>query len=372
MGCRHGYSLNFIIEYCPLSFHNKEYREHRAEILLSKEKSLLPATQPLATEYMTNKNRQKEITELTRLIVGLKKEIAQLKIKRQKLELDRRFGVQNVEKKVFTIPCPLGSCRGFLSSEWKCGICDKSICKHCRVELVEGHECDKDTVESIKTIVAETRPCPRCGAPIYKINGCNQVWCTVETCHTAFDWKTGKIETVVHNPHYYEYMRAHGGMPRAEGDLRQCDMLPTADALFTTLDKLRVVDKVDVYIIHQKTRHIQQVVLRDFRNDNSEEALRKLRIKFLVGEIDEAGWKQSIKKISKQKEFNLEVSQVYEMYVRTIGDILRNVLITLNQDEAIKQAHDVRIYMNEHIIKIRNSFKMKAFTYDHYWYAVYR
>ena len=31
------------------------------------------------------------------------------------------------------------------------------------------------------------------------------MWCT--QCHTAFSWKSGQIQTRVHNPHYYEWLR---------------------------------------------------------------------------------------------------------------------------------------------------------------------
>ena len=45
------------------------------------------------------------------------------------------------------------------------------------------------------------------------------MWCV--KCHTAFSWRTGAIETKIHNPHYYEWMRsksANGEIPREEGD----------------------------------------------------------------------------------------------------------------------------------------------------------
>jgi hypothetical protein len=69
-------------------------------------------------------------------------------------------------------------------------------------------------------IDAETRACPKCGARVFKISGCNQMFCTA--CNDcAFDWVTGRIETVIHNPHYYEFQRQlNGGQaPRVPGDI---------------------------------------------------------------------------------------------------------------------------------------------------------
>jgi hypothetical protein len=42
------------------------------------------------------------------------------------------------------------------------------------------------------------------------VHNCDQMWCV--ECKTAFSWSKGTVETgVVHNPHYYQWMRQHGG-----------------------------------------------------------------------------------------------------------------------------------------------------------------
>jgi hypothetical protein len=82
------------------------------------------------------------------------------------------------------------------------------------------HECNPDNLASAKLIDADTRGCPKCGARVYKISGCNQMFCTA--CNDcAFDWVTGRIETVIHNPHYYEFQRQRNGgqAPRVIGDI---------------------------------------------------------------------------------------------------------------------------------------------------------
>jgi len=50
------------------------------------------------------------------------------------------------------------------------------------------------------------------------VRNCDQMWCT--QCHTAFNWRTGRIESVVHNPHYFEWLRRNGNaVPRNPGDI---------------------------------------------------------------------------------------------------------------------------------------------------------
>jgi hypothetical protein len=122
------------------------------------------------------------------------------------------------KKSEFIQKCPLNDCKGFLKSNWACGLCDKTVCSRCFLEKNSGHECNKDDVETAKLIKKETRECPGCNIRIFKIDGCNQMWCV--ECHTTFDWVTGNIVTSkTHNPHYYEWLRkTQGSVPREPGD----------------------------------------------------------------------------------------------------------------------------------------------------------
>ena len=84
--------------------------------------------------------------------------------------------VQERVKRKFVQKCQKEGCRGFLSSQWKCGICEEWTCKDC-LEVIGpdknvNHICKKENLESAKLIKKETRPCPKCATPIFKINGC--------------------------------------------------------------------------------------------------------------------------------------------------------------------------------------------------------
>jgi len=73
--------------------------------------------------------------------------------------------------------CPSTNCKGFLNSKWHCDLCTKNICKDCNEEKTEGHECDPETVETVKLIRSDTKGCPTCGTLIYRAAGCPQMWC---------------------------------------------------------------------------------------------------------------------------------------------------------------------------------------------------
>lgn len=123
------------------------------------------------------------------------------------------------------------------------------------------HVCNPDNLASAKLIDAETRACPKCGARVYKISGCNQMFCTA--CNDcAFDWVTGRVETVIHNPHYYEFQRQlNGGQaPRVPGDIlcgREIDHTTT-----TVISNLFPVESISRNIITWRNLHKDFVIER--------------------------------------------------------------------------------------------------------------
>ena len=87
-----------------------------------------------------------------------------------------RFGREEggaAQRREFIMRCPAEGCRGFLSTAYKCGVCEKSTCPECIEVLGDNeHTCNPASVESAKMIKKETRPCPKCGTRIFKLEGC--------------------------------------------------------------------------------------------------------------------------------------------------------------------------------------------------------
>ena len=68
------------------------------------------------------------------------------------------------------------------------------------------HVCKEENIKSAEMIKKSTKNCPKCAVPIFKISGCDQMFCT--ECKIAFSWKTGEIDNgVIHNPHYFQAQR---------------------------------------------------------------------------------------------------------------------------------------------------------------------
>jgi len=80
------------------------------------------------------------------------------------------------EKRKFIRRCTRAGCQGFLSTAWKCGLCEWYSCPKCfttkGLEHDAEHECKKEDVETAELIKKDCKPCPNCGEFIEKSSGC--------------------------------------------------------------------------------------------------------------------------------------------------------------------------------------------------------
>lgn len=152
-------------------FLNSKYKEHLENVLFDQEKSLMPATQPLVEEKIAKENIKKQIADLDLFIQDLY---------HQKRELERQLihGIKTDKenKARFVRQCPANGCRGFLSTQWKCGICERWTCPDCH-ELKGynrdcDHQCHPNNVETAKMLAKDSKPCPKCQSMIFKVEGC--------------------------------------------------------------------------------------------------------------------------------------------------------------------------------------------------------
>lgn len=247
MNCHKEFQREFLVNNFTLKFVSKDWKDHRERIILQKERALLPTRQPVAEMVRRKDVLNNECNQILEQINALRAKHYACMTEKTRLEHRIRVGPTadaaasgssaNRAHAAFIRPCPnsAANCRGFLSTQWKCNLCNMWACKDCHEMKGEAqdtpHVCNPDNLASAKLIDAETRACPKCGARVYKISGCNQMFCTA--CNDcAFDWVTGRIETVIHNPHYYEFQRQlHGGQaPRVPGDIlcgREIDNMTT-------------------------------------------------------------------------------------------------------------------------------------------------
>jgi hypothetical protein len=234
------------------------------------------------------------------------------------------------QRRAFVMKCPQSTCEGFLSMQYKCGLCEVHVCAHCHIVKKEEHMCDPDLVETIKHIRKETKPCPKCAALISKIDGCDQMWCT--QCHTPFSWTTGAMATgVVHNPHYFQYLRETGqAIPRADNPGFACGAVNNLDRTLTHLARAvpAALPLVETFRTLSHVRDIDLMIRRrTLTGYNEQEWRRQLRVQRLVGEIDEAKWKTVLQQHEKAFHKDTAWVQLLEMYttvsLETMAELTR-------------------------------------------------
>ena len=403
MNCRKGWTRETLVDNFTQKFVSRTYKERRENLLYEREKSLMPATQPyvelerkirsLNPQIAELKHRRERAQEdwgrtaalkLAPLAVehGVSTEF-EASIIRHRLAQEKRKAVSDIlidiehvewhqmqlmnrlhggqvehEKRQFVRACPFENCKGFLSTAWKCGMCENWACPECHE--VKGpnkdseHTCDPNNVATAQLLAKDSRNCPKCAAMIFKINGCDQMYCT--QCHTAFSWRTGRVETgQIHNPHYYEYARMHGTLARNPGDI-PCGGFPDYYAIRGLLRNLAQngVHYTVIINAHQAWGHMGWVLHRyiiDVQNDN-----RDLRIKFMLGDIPEDDFKKKIQQREKARQRKTDIHQVIDMLRAVLLDLFQDFSQTKNTEVLFLSLTELQKHYNETLDKVSKRY----------------
>ena len=361
MKCKHEYNREFVDSFCSAIFRNRDYRRHRENILFQKELARMPETQPYVERELEKRSLRISYLYLVYILTHMRKipnTIPSTAI--PYLDEILRENIIHVYETLRVLTtneptlegdayhklaqkCPSEDCRGFLSEDWKCGICKQSFCEKCHCLLEPNHKCNKDTVKTIKLLKRDTKPCPKCNVPIYKIEGCSQMWCT--QCHVAFDWRTGRLETGrIHNPHYFEFKkrsREHGDIP--------CGGRPTHNELKNI--------KASSNILHVSLEVIHLEYLLIYRYAYIYEDNRHLRMRYLLKDISEEKLKRELQRRDKSNAKLQDIRDILQMYIDTVGDLLRQYVINKSEENNIlTEIEELTIYTNGVFERIRKRY----------------
>ena len=359
MNCKKTFDFGFITNNCTSVFVTKNLKIHRENILFDREKSLLPETQPHVVLEIQKRNLKKQINLIEEQKFELRRQERVLNNRILLLNSDihhlNNFTVESSEdRKKFIRKCPMNECRGFLSTQWKCGSCERKICNKCNEEKNEDqeHRCIPENVASMELLNKDTKPCPNCGTMIFKISGCSQMFCV--DCHTAWDWNTHRIVTgVVHNPHYYEFINRNGGGGRNHGDI-PCGGLPDSRDIRNMLVHCYPTTPSPFLLnIHQCITHIQHYELRNHNIQNVIEINRGLRVKYLINELSEIEFKTTLQQSEKKRQKTIAFHNIYQMFIDVSSDIFRQMIVFYNKNH--KNSNSICInFIDENILIITN------------------
>jgi hypothetical protein len=340
--CKKEWTRKFVVNTFPNAWVSKKWKDMNAKVGVDKEKALFPATMGVVAELKAKENLKAKIDKMK------DQELAYAR-KRRNLEIQLRNGGDVIAEKTVSNgrKCPVDECRGYLSTQWKCGLCEKWACPECHV--VKGdtrdadHTCDPDTLATAKLLSKDTKPCPKCSTPIHKIAGCDQMWCT--QCHTGFSWKRGTIENRVHNPHYYEWQRQNGGgrAPRIVGDFecgRDIAHYNTLNGLtkgLTVLKKNSYINpsiSKDILNIVRNAVHLHEVNGPQFRPPN-EDVNQDARIKYITKKYDDKKFASIIHKNNKSIAKKQDIFNVIQLQHQGVTDIVFRMIEALKPTTTI-------------------------------------
>lgn len=363
MSCKKGWSREFIEISLPSTWITGEYKKHRENILFDREKSRLPEAQLIierhnrAKPYIEERQhltvKVRELMDIVRryenMRTHLESQIQRLQSGREETEnieqilhmydtpsennpviRNKKNDEEYDSKRVFIMSCPAADCRGFLSQAYKCGICEVYVCSSCHELKKErddpNHQCNPDTVKTVAAIKKECRPCPQCSAHIYRVHGCNQMFCTI--CKTSFDWQTGKRSTgPVHNPHYHEWL-AQTGQTRHENGydrtINHCgrqltSLFDIAKYAFNirgedyTYNMRNIRDILNnnykIILMDRFLNHIRHVEMPRFQVGQNYTDNLSLNIEYLSKQITEDEWKKTLQQREKRVYVKNEIYQ---------------------------------------------------------------
>lgn len=393
--CKKPYALDDVIDKVGASFVSKKYKPLRKQKLFEDEMALMVETQPFADLENMKRQYEEKKKEVQKKINDMNEKIASysvqytirnrdengkinlknwIKIEENMSVFHQRLNLYKGERKVysniiqrikreyedmdssmsmFIMRCNQLNCRGFVDKEWHCSLCNTTICSDCFEIKVspQEHKCEDEKKVTVSMIKKDTKACPKCRTLIHKIDGCDQIFCTL--CHAAFSWTTLQLvqkNERIHNPHYFEILRGRGGIvPRELNDV-PCGGLPESLLVYNKISDLILESRgtknetetylflenaeeefISIYNLHNKIRnqHIPKYIVNTVV-DNMD-----LRIKYLLKDIDEETFKSCLFSKEKQNEVKKEIGFILQTFQVSTVDTMLHINEAKTMDDVL-------------------------------------
>jgi len=391
MHCKTKVSREFIIQNLDEDWLKNEYKDFRKKNLFMIEKGKFPETQPAANIYMKAKDIVTKLPfdpvsgQFKGNVINFNKYTQQFNVFNDANLCimdyglgweDHNFetGIRNENRSLKkTIKCPYNNCSGIIpltgEDELMCAMCYGNVCSKCQESLhsthLSDHKCNENTVKTINDLRENTRSCPTCAISIFKIEGCDQMFCT--QCHTTFSWNTARIERgFQHNPHYLDWVREQrmrriangesvddvgggggGAAGGGVGDAPPCLEYLTYENLITcfkhevwkdSFEARKKIPKIPNLLDGLPSQEFYCLALRNFHSNilevrstagNHANMLvpdnHPLRVRYLSNNIEEDEFKEEIERREYEWHENITLFYIYDMVFRSAGDIYHNL-----------------------------------------------
>jgi ribosome assembly protein YihI (activator of Der GTPase) len=410
MNCKKEWDIDFMNNALKKTFIYKRYKNHRENLLFERERSMFPETMPfIESETRVNEiNQQKtelydkhyeisikrnnliysendsfeERQSYYRKSADLKNELST--IENENAYLNNIIGLirnkKTTEMRKFIRACPANECRGFLSTQWKCGLCNVWTCPECHESIglnkaEANHVCLESNLKTAQLLDKDSRPCPKCASLIFRISGCPLMFCT--HCHTGFNWNTGREQNgPIHNPHYFDYMRARENgeleeVPRNEiVEENQClNQMPSIEKLNKLESKIYGINLPVPFNITEIVRshnHVNAICLNELSPaHNIAQLNRDLRIQYLMNRLPEEQFKILLQQREKRENKKHDNLLVCQMFVQVCLDIVNRFVREAKTKEHhamfVEEYNQLKEYVKNCLNKIGRNYNCVAY-----------
>lgn len=398
MSCHAVWDREKLLEAFPKKWVGKEWKIRREDLLFERERGMMPATQL----YLQWQETKTALREELQQVIAEEKALKVIKHERKQLDADQvhrwRYLSLRHQQLTFEVqrshfrdptnaatqgippphtlsklacPCPADGCLGFVAaSTWQCGMCKTAVCRECHEVSKEGHTCKPESILTAQQLAKESKPCPHCAVPTFRISGCAQMWCVM--CHKPWNWNTGQSEEgqTIHNPHFFEWQRRNGGA----GEHREWHQDPYAfPPLYHQLNhpapqpqRRRRVDTPvvppeladELVTLNRRLMHLWAVERRKLTDRRFEDNM-DLRVKLMRKEITDAQFKRVLQQREKKRAKFTEYAGVLTDYCARVRGLLRDMVLKdklCNIPSVLEAAKQAWQESREHLQKVATRY----------------
>ena len=346
--CERPHTAKWLFDTFGGEWYEKMYKPHRDKMALDEARSHIPEIQQLIPLYQEVIRAEEEFEGVklekstNAAYNNARRKVGDTSAAYQNALVD--MGGESKDKtptEAFIQGCPNGDCKGLVSAgDYKCKVCSTEICRKCHVILLDTHVCRPEDVETVKSLAdANTKNCPNCQAKVFKIDGCDQMWCV--NCHTAFDWRTEKaVKGVIHNPEYFRWMREQKQeIPRTEEvdeAVEECEL--DEERLYALTERLlralsNYFDDRELADMGEMLRHVIHPDQDDIEEENRGyiTRIRDLLVLHTLGQLSDEGWAQ--------ETLEAHTHHAVELFTYRSEDALATILteIAVNATREVKK-----------------------------------
>lgn len=330
MNCKQIFTRTFLRENLGKSYLETTYRRYLEDEYIRSEKALLPQTQPFVIY------QQKRNEELAKVRFGKKPELPPMPL-------------NGNSQTVFS--CPVDNCRGYVQEDNHCALCKSNVCRFCRKIAASNHVCDVADMASVAFIHSDTKECPNpsCKVPIQKSLGCDHMYCT--HCRTHFKWESLEILSNSTNghyrnsPHFARYdVTVRTQMNQSDHRSRECQQDDSDALLKNAVNRadLSLIGADDLLIsLYEDIDDIRCIKQHKFNERaltiKHVDHLIRLRMDFLTKKMTEEKWRKRIYDVKKQREKELAIQAVINVYLSTANYIQKTLRLKPGMQSNLKQ-----------------------------------